>query len=253
MVEGGMKCVKILIFSFNLLFVLVGIALIACGAYVQIELKKYFQLVEGSFDSAAALLIAVGVIVFLIAAFGCCGAIRENHTCVMIYAVLLTIIFILEIAGGIAGFVLKGKVQTSVENLMNHSLDEQIKNHPPKGIWDDVQKEFKCCGVNSYTDWISRNSTVPDSCCMNSGCNTTDSTKLFTEVRLPSQVYNMGAGQDRHCWWDWNCIRIYSGCWNRLCMLSGESHQEGIRSCVKDNRNKKEIASVQQVLETFSV
>ncbi|KAL3855755.1 hypothetical protein ACJMK2_014959 [Sinanodonta woodiana] len=181
MVEGGMKCVKILIFSFNLLFVLVGIALIACGAYVQIELKKYFQLVEGSFDSAAALLIAVGVIVFLIAAFGCCGAIRENHTCVMIYAVLLTIIFILEIAGGIAGFVLKGKVQTSVENLMNHSLDEQIKNHPPKGIWDDVQKEFKCCGVNSYTDWISRNSTVPDSCCMNSGCNTTDSTKLFTE------------------------------------------------------------------------
>jgi CD63 antigen len=58
--------------------------LIAVGAYVQIALKDYFDLIEGSFSSAAALLIAVGVIIFFIAFFGCCGAYKENRTCVLI-------------------------------------------------------------------------------------------------------------------------------------------------------------------------
>lgn len=65
-------------------FQLAAIALIAVGAYVQIALKDYFDLIEGSFSSAAALLIAVGVIIFFIAFFGCCGAYKENRTCVLI-------------------------------------------------------------------------------------------------------------------------------------------------------------------------
>ncbi|KAK3580355.1 hypothetical protein CHS0354_014829 [Potamilus streckersoni] len=183
MVEGGMKCVKLLIFSFNLLFVLVGIALIACGAYVQIQLKKYFQLIDGSFDSAAVLLIVVGVIVFMIAFFGCIGAIRENHTCVMIYAVLLGLIFILEIAGGIAGFVLKDKVRDSVEKLMNTSLQKEIDQPVSPNIWDDIQKEFKCCGVETYKDWEKSgiNKTAPDSCCTVHGCDRRNSSLLYTE------------------------------------------------------------------------
>lgn len=70
-------------------FQLAAIALIAVGAYVQIALKDYFDLIEGSFSSAAALLIAVGVIIFFIAFFGCCGAYKENRTCVLIVSWLI--------------------------------------------------------------------------------------------------------------------------------------------------------------------
>ena len=68
-------------------FQLAAIGLIAVGAYVQVKLKDYFDLIEGSFSSAAALCIAVGVIIFFIAVFGCCGAIKENYCCTMIVSI----------------------------------------------------------------------------------------------------------------------------------------------------------------------
>lgn len=160
-----MKCIKFLLFGFNLIFVLAAIGLIAVGAYVQIKLKDYFELIEGSFSSAAALCIAVGVIIFFIAVFGCCGAFKENYCCTMIFAVLLVIIFILEIAAGIAGFVLRGKVEHYVEEYMDKTLAGDNK------VWDTVQKDFKCCGVRNYTDWNTlANKTAPASCCVKAGC-----------------------------------------------------------------------------------
>lgn len=171
MVEGGMKCVKILLLVFNLLFVIAGAGLIGAGAAVQLKFKDYFALLGGQFSSAAALLIAVGVIIFFIALFGCIGAWKENHCCVMIYAVLLVIIFILEISAGIAGYVYHGEVETEVKKMMTETQAEYTKSAGDKAkVWDTIQKEFKCCGVSNYTEWKPQfqNSTtqvVPKSCC----------------------------------------------------------------------------------------
>ena len=74
-------------------FQLAAIGLIAVGAYVQIKLKDYFELIEGSFSSAAALCIAVGVIIFFIAVFGCCGAYKENYCCTMIVSIQMHVDF----------------------------------------------------------------------------------------------------------------------------------------------------------------
>ncbi|KAJ8320964.1 hypothetical protein KUTeg_002551 [Tegillarca granosa] len=139
MVEGGMKCIKVLLFAFNFVFVLAGIGLIGVGAYVQIQLKEYFALIEGQFSSAAALLIAVGVIIFIIAAFGCCGAWKENYICVMI-------------------------VESKVEELMKKSLED----YHPGSVWDKLQQEFQCCGAKNYTEYegkLQNNTVVPKSCC----------------------------------------------------------------------------------------
>jgi hypothetical protein len=58
--------------------------------------------------------IVLGVLILMIAAFGCCGAYKENYCCIMIFAVILIIIFICELAAGIAGFIYKDKVDTEV-------------------------------------------------------------------------------------------------------------------------------------------
>lgn len=198
MVEGGMKCIKLLLFGFNLIFVLAAIGLIAVGAYVQIKLKDYFELIEGSFSSAAALCIAVGVIIFFIAVFGCCGAFKENYCCTMIFAVLLVVIFVLEIAAGIAGFVLRGRVEGFVEDYMDKTLKNNNK------VWNEVQKDFKCCGVKNYTDWIDANMTVPSACCDKNAktCDpkTTPPTGIYKDACLPKfttwledKIYIIGA------------------------------------------------------------
>ncbi|CAI9546732.1 unnamed protein product [Staurois parvus] len=106
-VEGGMKCIKYLIFIFNLIFWLCGIALIGLGIYVQIYLNKTLTISNVSTSGAPIVLIVVGVVIFFISFFGCCGAVKENYCMVTTFAVLLGVIFLVEIAAAIAGYVFR--------------------------------------------------------------------------------------------------------------------------------------------------
>merc|ERR1711963_967179 len=61
--------------------------------------------------------------------------------------------------------------------------------------WDDVQREFSCCGVNNFTDWVTVNGTifpmpnkdlVPASCCNNNNntadCRQNPGSQNYTEL-----------------------------------------------------------------------
>ncbi|ESP04272.1 hypothetical protein LOTGIDRAFT_204983 [Lottia gigantea] len=167
MVEGGMKCIKLLLFVFNLLFVIAGIGLIGAGSYVQIKLTEYSDILGSQYTGPGILIIIVGVVIFGIAFFGCCGAIKENYCLVMTFGALLTIIFILEIAGGIAGFVLKNQIESDVITLLKEKEGQYYKNDGVKASFDALQKDFACCGVDGPNDWINgtANNTIPTSCC----------------------------------------------------------------------------------------
>lgn len=183
-----MKCIRYLLFAFNVLFTLVGIALIAGGAYVQVQLKGYTNIIGGQFSAAAVFLIIVGVLIFMIAAFGCCGAYKENYCCIMTFAVILIIIFICELAAGIAGFIYKNKVDEGVQDLMNKTIKDQSANDD----WNKVQQEFACCGVNNYTDWTISNRTIPASCCKDTKttCTSANAYKIGCYTELKDFVKN---------------------------------------------------------------
>ncbi|PSN47126.1 hypothetical protein C0J52_14495 [Blattella germanica] len=83
MVSGGMSCVKYLLFVFNLIFLITGIAILAIGGIIQDFYSDYSDLLHGKFFVAPVLLLVVGVIIFIVAFFGCCGAIKENHCMIM--------------------------------------------------------------------------------------------------------------------------------------------------------------------------
>lgn len=205
MVEGGMKCIKVLLFLFNLIFVVAGIGLIATGAYVNIKMDEYYDFFGSDYLGPGILLIVVGVMIFLIAFFGCCGAMKENHCLTMTFAVCLSLIFILEIAGGIAGFVLRDQIEDEVK----HVLTDAMKNYNKPGhdgvteTWNKLQEEFDCCGVSNYTEWkqpsMGNQTVVPDSCCKKTGCVTsvvaniyTDSCSVKLEDWLKSKVAIIG-------------------------------------------------------------
>ncbi|KAK3760314.1 hypothetical protein RRG08_063071 [Elysia crispata] len=171
MVEGGMKCVKYLLFLFNLMFVLAGVTLIAAGAYVQAQLKEYYDFFGNDYMGPGILLIIVGVLIFFLAFFGCCGAYKENYCLTMTFAVCLGIIFILEISGGIAGFVLREDIESEVEGV----LTEALKNYNETthtgvfNAWNKLQEQFDCCGVKGFKDWEQvLPNRPPDSCCKDS-------------------------------------------------------------------------------------
>uniref|UniRef100_A0A8C5P750 Tetraspanin n=1 Tax=Leptobrachium leishanense TaxID=445787 RepID=A0A8C5P750_9ANUR len=129
----GMKCVKYLMFIFNFIFWICGIALIALGIYVQVQLNHSILIKNASSSGASIVIIAVGVVISFISFFGCCGAVKENYCMVTTFAVILVLIFLVEITAAIAGYVLKDKIL----------------------LIDVAQRDFGCCGANNYTDWTT--------------------------------------------------------------------------------------------------
>lgn len=171
--SGGAKCVKYILFLFNMLFLLAGLALIIVGALVLVHGKDVSFSTAASTGPAGIFIIVIGSIVFLVSFFGCAGAINNNYCMVLTYAVLLILLLIAEIAGVITGFVLKDKIKDTVLNEMMKTIvhyDPTNATHSDTMVWNKTQQEFMCCGVYNYTSWeenepLSRTFSVPDSCC----------------------------------------------------------------------------------------
>jgi CD63 antigen len=169
----GQSCVRGLMFTFNFVFWIIGIALIAAGAVAVSHYKTYVDFLDNGTNSAAVLLIVVGVFIFIISFLGCWGSARESYPLLMGFAVVIGIIFVLQLAGGIAGFVEKEKISGWVKEGVNNSINEyKTKNGSvEQKIIDDLQKELSCCGADGFKDWMMNNpivnDTVPSSCCIN--------------------------------------------------------------------------------------
>lgn len=166
-VEGGAKCVKYLLFFFNFIFWLCGLALIVLGILFQVAIHNT-AIIKG-YTGIPLVLIIVGVIIFFIAFFGCCGAWKENQCMVTMFAVLLSLIVITEIGAAIAGYVFRGKVNDHLKERFEVMIAEYNKTENHEAL-DSLQKELKCCGRNSSSDWVNfspGHKSVPDSCCKN--------------------------------------------------------------------------------------
>lgn len=173
-----MKCIKYLLFTFNLFFVLTGLVLIVTGGVIQSIYSQYLDFLGNSIFNAPILLVVMGCVIFFVTFFGCCGAIKENHCMIMTFSVLLALIFLVELGCGIAAYTMKSEVRSTIETQMEKGL----LNYGRKGYtgvtetWNVVQHELKCCGAQEYRDWknttFSQDESVPDSCCLSDveGC-----------------------------------------------------------------------------------
>lgn len=65
------------------IFQISGIAILTVGALIQNFYSNYTDFLHGNFYVGPVLLIILGVIVFVVAFFGCCGAVKENLCMIM--------------------------------------------------------------------------------------------------------------------------------------------------------------------------
>lgn len=147
-----MNCIKYLMFFFNFLFWLSGLILIIIGAIVRDKYGDKFADLSDQFANAPVLIIVVGVIVFVIGFLGCCGAVKENYCMVTTFAVLLALIFILEIVAGALGISYRGKVKTYTDK----AVLKEIKNYNDNGkslLMSWAQETFECCGNKGPADY----------------------------------------------------------------------------------------------------
>ncbi|XP_030753755.1 CD63 antigen-like [Sitophilus oryzae] len=170
MVSGGMTCVKYLLFCFNLLFAISGLAILVVGVIAHVHIyAQYSNFVYPSYQLAPVILIAVGVIIFLISFFGCCGAVKENHCMIITFSILLGVIFAAEIAAGVIGYINRHEVQVMLDTKLNSTMYKYYTSTDIKKTWDVAQHELECCGMNGPDDWqkVNHNNSLPHTCCPN--------------------------------------------------------------------------------------
>lgn len=111
------------------------------GATVQGVFHDYTHFLTDQFFSVPSFLIAIGIIIFIIAFFGCCGAVRENYCMILTFAVLMVIVFILELAAGISGYVLRNDTEALVRAELQGTMKAYIAQEKDIiYIWDHVQR-----------------------------------------------------------------------------------------------------------------
>ncbi|KAL0272618.1 UNVERIFIED_CONTAM: hypothetical protein PYX00_005521 [Menopon gallinae] len=154
--------VKYMLFIFNLIFVLSGIILLIVGAVIQASYSDYDPLLDESFFSVPVLLIVIGTIIFVVSFFGCCGAYKGSYCLIISFCVSLCLIFILELSGGIAGYLLRDRVSEVLDSQLSISMKHYNTSSQIRIMWDEMQSNLLCCGDTSPMSW---GDNLPQSCC----------------------------------------------------------------------------------------
>ncbi|KAI7794699.1 putative CD81 protein-like [Triplophysa rosa] len=148
-VEGGMKCVKYLLFVFNFMFWLMGSLVLAVGLWLRLDPNTVSLLGEGgpeTFFIGVYILIAAGGLVMLVGFFGCCGAVRESQCLLGLFFACLLTIFGAEVAAGVFGFLNKDKIIEEVKTYYDNSAKDSNDNNT---IIQSYHRVLNCCGSPS--------------------------------------------------------------------------------------------------------
>ena len=94
------------------------------------------------------------------------GAVFKNRVFLYIYAVILSLLIIVEIAAVIVTLSYRTRVRDSYYSGFRETFIEIYSNNHTdlQYVIEDIEREFKCCGANNVTDYYQRNYTVPASC-----------------------------------------------------------------------------------------
>ncbi|XP_056316450.1 tetraspanin-2a [Danio aesculapii] len=148
-VQGGMKCVKYLLFVFNFIFWLSGSLVLAVGLWLRFDPDTTSLLSENdapeNFFIAVYILIGAGGIMMIVGFFGCFGAVRESQCLLGSFFACLLLIFGAEVAAGVFGFLNKDQIIKEVQNYYESATKM------PNGtvITSAFHSVLDCCGSGS--------------------------------------------------------------------------------------------------------
>jgi CD63 antigen len=183
--------IKYVLFIFNLICAIGGIALMAVGG---VALKKIGD-VKHVFEDGdhpgffPAAIIALGALVFVIAFFGCCGAIRESQCLLNLYSLCLLAVIVLQIILAVFVLVYNHDIQVAAFKGWDRLWAGRDVSELNRRAIDQVQRTIECCGSNSFLDWLNQ---APASCCpSDSGsCTTFTMYKTGCKQQIKTVIQN---------------------------------------------------------------
>nr|ACO12923.1 CD63 antigen [Lepeophtheirus salmonis] len=172
-----------LIWFLDVFLLLISTALIYLGTSLIVFYNIDRLDFETSWYSAVPyFMICTGIANFLTALYGFAASSAEKRMHLISYAVILLILFVVQIVAIFAALELRSDINNdTVENtdmfdaMVNYERDEVVKER-----WDTLHRQYHCCGgINynvGYMIWtnvpLQYTNSVPDSCCLHvaKGC-----------------------------------------------------------------------------------
>jgi len=166
------------------------------------EMKSYLSFLgDTGFVDATIGFIVVGVILTVVSFFGICAVCTDNSCMFKGFGCFMMLVVIAEFGIAIAILILKVDAEEAISTAMNDSLDDYTVKKEVTSSWDSIQKDLKCCGVETYTDWKNttfnhpENATkydVPDSCCIDGPTQGCGKDQLDQNTHKDGTIYEKG-------------------------------------------------------------
>ncbi|XP_013841091.1 tetraspanin-12 isoform X2 [Sus scrofa] len=213
--EDSVKCLRCLLYALNLLFWLMSISVLAVSAWMRDYLNNVLTLTAETRVEEAVILtyfpvvhpvmIAVCCFLIIVGMLGYCGTVKRNLLLLAWYFGSLLVIFCVELACGVWTYEQEIMVPVQWSDMV--TLKARMTNYGlPRyrwltHAWNFFQREFKCCGVVYFTDWLEMTEMdwPPDSCCVKEfpGCSKQahqeDLSDLYQECAQRSSTWKMGS------------------------------------------------------------
>ncbi|KAL4714050.1 hypothetical protein ACJJTC_008404 [Scirpophaga incertulas] len=168
----GTSFVKYVLFFFNLVVALLGLAVIGVGVAFLLNWAPVKDELQAHLTVAPWVFIIIGAIMFIIAFFGCCGAIRESHCMVVTYAIFLLVIIIMQVILAVLMFTYGESIKESLQTGISGLWNKRSRDAAASEVFNNIQAQLQCCGNNGPADYF--NVGLDKSCC--------DPTALGTQV-----------------------------------------------------------------------
>jgi len=166
----GYGCLQTTFCAFNGLIAVLAAACVGVGAWALAAEDEFLKqvgevfkelkidgLTAADITNAAILIVAIGSIILLLAAIGCCGAHWNNKCLLGVFFIAMVIITIGVIVVAVLVHVYPNKLRSGMEKVFK----DFINNKTGKDAVDEIQTNLKCCGINGPQDYKG---DVPESC-----------------------------------------------------------------------------------------
>ena len=177
---NGIAMSRWILFIINFVTFVLGCVLLALGVWSMTTTKdysgfvEYFQntKLEKQISLASMVLISVGTFLVLVSLLGCCAAMKKSQFMMDAFSWVMLALLVAEVFGVVTVFLYKDPSLEVVRNSLQGSLksykdiNETEWDNKRHRMWDKVQRNMKCCGIDSPADWKNVTTlSAPDSCC----------------------------------------------------------------------------------------
>ncbi|TFK09493.1 Tetraspanin-14 [Platysternon megacephalum] len=147
---------KYLLFSYNIIFWLAGVAFLAAGLWAWSEKGVLSDLTKVTrlhgFDPVVLVLV-VGGVMFVLGFAGCVGALRENICLLKFFCGAIVLIFTLELAAAVLAFLFQDWVRDRFKEFFENNIKSYRDDIDLQNLIDSLQKINHCCGAQGPDDW----------------------------------------------------------------------------------------------------